>query len=41
MRNGMRETVAALGGLRTADKEHEGLKVGLARMLVCRVLLSG
>lgn len=37
----MRERVAALGGLRTADKEHEGLRVGLVRMLVCRVFLSG
>lgn len=41
MRNGMRERVAALGELRTADKEYEGLKVSTARMLVCRVLLSG
>lgn len=41
MRNGVRERVAVLRGLRTADKEHEGLEVNIARMLLYRALLSG
>lgn len=37
----MRERVAALRALRTAAKEHEGLEVSIARILLYRVLLSG